>query len=230
MEKTQITWQPNKLMLFFCLITVLVVSWVTEQTGSLWLHLDTIAFNFCNQFLAAGRTIQVLFAYMNQPWFDWFSIVLLASPCFIPGLVFPREHYKENLYCLLFAIFIAYMIKFVWVWVIAFERVSPSLILDIDYVLPNLVPDIRHVKFMSKNSFPADHGAIILTWMIMLLRYAKPYWRYIAVIIAVTLSLPRLVSGAHWLSDILVGGLSVALLSLALVWYTPLCPIQSPSR
>jgi membrane-associated phospholipid phosphatase len=35
-------------------------------------------------------------------------------------------------------------------------------------------------------------------------------------------SLPRLIAGAHWLSDILVGGVSIALIALAFGLYTPL--------
>jgi membrane-associated phospholipid phosphatase len=40
--------------------------------------------------------------------------------------------------------------------------------------------------------------------------------------------MPRLMAGAHWMSDIIVGGLSTALTTLAFGLYTPL--LNAPQK
>jgi len=45
---------------------------------------------------------------------------------------------------------------------------------------------------------------------------------FISLLIFIPLLIPRLVSGAHWLTDTLVGSLYIAILSTALLLFTPL--------
>ena len=52
--------------------------------------------------------------------------------------------------------------------------------------------------------------------------FAKPKYRLAIVGITILFSLPRLIGGAHWFSDDLVGGVFLALFSVAWVCYTPL--------
>ena len=56
----------------------------------------------------------------------------------------------------------------------------------------------------------------------MLRFFVRNFWSLAAALLVVFFSLPRLIAGAHWLSDILVGGVSIALVTLAFGLYTPL--------
>jgi Kdo2-lipid A phosphotransferase len=212
-------WYDVNIPLWCGWVGLFCASWFFAPLADVWLRVDTLTFYQLNQLLALGHGIPALFAYMNQPLFDWISLALLGLLCCVPGVVFSSENYRVGIRFLFLGALVAYQIKFIWLWWGSMGRVSPSLVLDVDYILPNLTPTLRHVKFMSKNCFPADHGAIIVTCVMNLMVYAKPYIRYIALLIAIFLCLPRLASGAHWLSDVLVGGVLVALMSFTLVCF-----------
>lgn len=75
----------------------------------------------------------------------------------------------------------------------------------------------------STSSFPGDHG-------MMLLIFAGYMWRFftfrsflLAMLIVVVFSLPRIMIGAHWLTDIVVGSLSVVLVGLSWWLLTNAC-------
>ncbi|MGU7807728.1 phosphatase PAP2 family protein, partial [Escherichia coli] len=77
-------------------------------------------------------------------------------------------------------------------------------------------------KDASKDSFPGDHG-------MMLLIFASFMWRYfgrralgVALIIFVVFAFPRVMIGAHWFSDIAVGSLTAVLIGAPWVLMTPL--------
>ena len=74
----------------------------------------------------------------------------------------------------------------------------------------------------SKDSFPGDHG-------MMLLIFASFMWRYfgrrafaIALVIFVVFAFPRVMIGAHWFTDIAVGSLTAVLIGAPWVLMTPL--------
>ncbi|HBU3549680.1 TPA: phosphatase PAP2 family protein [Klebsiella pneumoniae] len=100
------------------------------------------------------------------------------------------------------------------------QRASPSLFFsDI-----TRVSDVVNfpTKDASKDSFPGDHG-------MMLLIFASFMWRYfgrralgVALIIFVVFAFPRVMIGAHWFSDIAVGSLTAVLIGAPWVLMTPL--------
>jgi len=116
-------------------------------------------------------------------------------------------------------------------------RLSPTLVLEPHYKLTELVPWIN-AKDASSRSFPGDHATVLLLFSIFIhafcgRRYA---WIYILVII---FSLPRLVSGAHWFTDVMIGGAATALMVAPLTIVTPIrnrlcqaiyCSIQKIKR
>jgi membrane-associated phospholipid phosphatase len=94
---------------------------------------------------------------------------------------------------------------------------SPSLVLEPVARLPELVPWME-AKWESKNSFPGDHAvaAFAFVGLSFILMDRKTAW--LAALFGLLYSVPRLVSGAHWLSDELVGG-GIALF-VTLGWVT----------
>jgi membrane-associated phospholipid phosphatase len=88
------------------------------------------------------------------------------------------------------------------------------------------------VKEIAYDSWPGEHTAVNLIWSLFMstiisrssnsLSTLKRFLMYMIVwFFAILFSIARLVSGAHWLSDCLAGGLSEALIVVAIGIYTP---------
>lgn len=72
------------------------------------------------------------------------------------------------------------------------------------------------------NSFPGDHGLMLMIFAGYMLRFADRRVATWSVAFVVLLSAPRIMVGAHWFSDVYMGALSIALLALPWVLCTPL--------
>ena len=104
---------------------------------------------------------------------------------------------------------------------VAFHRQSPTLALGECLLLSQLVPDVP-AKDHSRWSFPGDHGFILLS-IALYIGYIgardTSQWAWLA---AVLLALPRLIAGAHWPTDIMIGSACMALIAMAILMATPL--------
>ncbi len=103
------------------------------------------------------------------------------------------------------------------------ERKSPTLMLDSFTNLSEKVTWLK-VKFKSPKSFPADHATTALSFIISFLYLARNNMKITvaAILYGIFLCLPRLVAGAHWLTDVLVGSGSISLIFFSWAFCTPL--------
>ncbi|NQS87977.1 phosphatase PAP2 family protein [Pantoea allii] len=76
-------------------------------------------------------------------------------------------------------------------------------------------------KDASKDSFPGDHGMMLMIFAAFMWRYFGFRTFLVSVVIVVVFSLPRIMAGAHWFTDIAVGSLSVTLVGLSWWLLTP---------
>ncbi len=102
----------------------------------------------------------------------------------------------------------------------AVVRHSPAYLLGDDFTdLAELHE--REVKVRSAASFPSNHGTVfMLVFTMSLYRYGRKAWLLFP--IATVLSLPRCLTGAHWVGESLVGSLLMTWLIGAVVMTTPL--------
>lgn len=100
------------------------------------------------------------------------------------------------------------------------KRASPTLSFEHIY----RVSELLHIptKDASKDSFPGDHGMMLLIFSAFMLRYFGKTAGIIALIIFVVFAFPRVMIGAHWFTDIAVGSLTVILIGLPWWLMTPL--------
>lgn len=107
------------------------------------------------------------------------------------------------------------------------DRASASVYFDQLYHNVNWVSQLSGwpAKDRSGSSFPGDHG-------MMLLIFAVYMWKYIgkdafikAMAVFIIFSLPRIMGGAHWFTDVFVGSVSFVLLVLSWILLTPLADI-----
>ncbi|KAL0484347.1 inner membrane protein YeiU [Acrasis kona] len=78
------------------------------------------------------------------------------------------------------------------------------------------------VKDISESSFPSDHSAIALSWLFYMFTFKSLPVDLMSIILALFFCSPRLVSGAHYLSDSLIGSLGLVIISIGLYYGSPI--------
>lgn len=226
MQQTRRIWHP--LPFFLCHLFALLIygSWLFTPTRSLWDALDNELFFLLNGLLADGGWWVRFWAAANTKIADivsGLSMILIFLVFIFTG---PRSSRIDRLS--MFGIMSGMILLSqdgglvdLYKEIIAVERFSPSLVLEPAYRLSELVPQIK-AKDASYSSFPGDHGIVIIIWAGSIWFFANWRWGLIATLIGALILLPRMVAGAHWLSDNLVGSSLLGLLMLAWILCTPL--------
>jgi membrane-associated phospholipid phosphatase len=212
---------PNCIRHGSILSAALLLSWFVEPTRSIWLALDEHFFWATNDTLARGRPWQVLWAVAN------FRAVDLLAALSMVGLY---AHYVLRRGRDQLVRFVAAGLMLTSLLVVAkrfadalsvVHRRSPTLIHTNAHRLSEIVPWIS-AKDSAVDSFPGDHCMVLLICAGVITFYLPRAWAAGAWVVAVAFTAPRLMSGAHWLSDNLVGSLAIAVFLLTWVLATPL--------
>lgn len=100
------------------------------------------------------------------------------------------------------------------------KRASPTL----TFTDINRVSELLSLptKDASRDSFPGDHGMMLLIFSAFMWRYFGKAAGGVALIIFVVFAFPRVMIGAHWFTDIIVGSMTVILIGLPWWLMTPL--------
>jgi Kdo2-lipid A phosphotransferase len=212
-------WRPLILIFANLFGILLFASWLLEPTRSLWMQLDNWAFWAMNNSLAEGRTWQWLWAITNHRLFD---LVAAASMLLLYGhrsLIGDRENLNRyiaiGILLLLTALIASQIGK-----ALPIDRISGTFEYPEALRVSNLVPVLA--KDTAIDSFPGDHGLILLLFAGFVSFFMPRSYGVIALIMMIAFTLPRLMSGAHWLTDEIVGALSIGVIFLSWVLATPL--------
>ncbi len=215
----------KRFLILHLVAALLLISWLFVPTRMLWNQLDLVGFQFLNSFVQTSPFWQKFWALANYKSSEWImdgvrliffaTFFLLAKPNDRPVRV------AKVLTIILFLVFWVMAIKPFIHKIIDFERLSPTACDETAFRLSKVI-DWIYVKDHSAASFPSDHGvtACIFTGSM----FALFGWRYglFAIITEGYYCMPRLVTGAHWPSDILVGSATVAIILCAWFYATPL--------
>ncbi len=198
----------------------LFFSWYIPVNHGFWFPLDSSLFHFFNQGLVKSDAYLWLVAITNNRAFDGFS--LLAMGCLMLSF-WLKEDYSGRRRILIIGLVMlltAVIVNQLAQHLMPVKRASPSL------SFPNIyrVSELLHIptKDASKDSFPGDHGMMLLIFSGFMLRYFGKKAFAIALLIVVIFAFPRVMIGTHWLTDIVVGSLSAVLIGLPWVLMTPL--------
>jgi membrane-associated phospholipid phosphatase len=198
----------------------LFLSWYLPVNHGAWFPLDASIFHFFNQGLVESRAFLWFVALTNNRAFDACSLV--AMGCLMLSFWLPEDRHGRRrivvigLTMLLFAVVLNQLAQFI----IPVKRESPTLFFSGIHRVSELLN--FPTKDASKDSFPGDHGMMLLIFTAIMLRYFGKKAFAIALIIFVVFAFPRVMIGAHWFTDIAVGSLSVALIGLPWCLMTPL--------
>lgn len=213
-------WQWRALLLSYAVATLLIASYLLPFTYPLWHALDVHTAFVLNNLVRDNHAQQLLWSFGNLRIFDYVPgaamlLVLVHFALFGEGRVGVRMA-QSFIVCVLLIGLVAITRELIFKGV---DRDSPSVVLQPFTMLSDTTS--LDPKDHSHNSFPGDHATVVATFVYLLWVVAGRRYGIVAFLIAAITVLPRLVSGAHWLSDIVLGGVVTALLTVPWVVFTP---------
>lgn len=198
---------------------IIFLSWYLPAQHGFWLSIDTHIFYFFNQHILPDTFFASFVAYTNNRKFD--LVILLAMGALYYN-TFRKKDYRGKRHLIIVGLVM--VISAVLInqlgQNIPIERPSPTLHFQDAYRV-GVVTGIP-TKDASGDSFPGDHGLMLLIFCSFILRYLSFRSFLCALLITVVFSLPRVMAGAHWASDILVGSISLTLVTTSWLLITPL--------
>jgi membrane-associated phospholipid phosphatase len=204
---------------------VLFASWVLPPTAAWWDRVDHVVFQSFNATLDRWGDYWVhSVAWANHRLYDLTVAVLYAVLVVVYCLEGRGRRFARRAASLAVVLVALLAFRAVVGWItttVDYRRPSPTLAVSGATRLTTLLPEVR-TKDSSKASFPSDH-ALVAFWVGLFFwtRGARRH-KLAAAGLAVLAVLPRLVGGAHWLTDVAVGGLCLALFFFGLLACTRL--------
>ena len=214
-------WRPLPLIVCNALALLLVFSWYSDWGQALWAPLDQAVFFALNGSLAEGHAWQMFWAVTNTKRFDYTSalvILLLFSYHILRG---NRRQIIERTAAGVLIVFTVVFAIQVSKNFLDYGRPGASTSLEPSILLSQIITGFEF-KDTSHNSFPGDHGIALIMFTSMLWFFAGRGLGLVMLFLSLFLMLPRMVTGAHWLTDNLVGASYVSLIALSWVLATPL--------
>ncbi len=204
----------------------LMASWLVPPCEAAWSALDQWCFRTLNGTLSGRPAWQRLVALANCRAFDLVAGAVLLTLLAV-HLRFAEARRRGSGWFGLAGLGVLLLVGRLLLvdglahgW-LAYHRLSPSLV-DSDAIrLSQLVPDVA-AKDASPWCFPGDHGFVLASVAIYLTLFSRPELATLAWLAAATFAVPRLIIGAHWLSDIAVGSLAAGLVTVSwTLWPLP---------
>ncbi len=212
-------WNLKKLILLPSIGILLLLSFFSPL--ALWETLDRSTFHFLNSFIQESTLAQNFWAFTGNRAMDWIHDIVMLTFFAVAIKAAPRELKLRKVGELLFAALIIALVitqvtKFVHVY-----RHSPSLVEEGAFRLSEVIDWIK-VKDYSKKSFPGDHAITATLFSGFIFAFMGLRAGFLSFLYAIFWCLPRLILGAHHLSDLLVGSLSISLITLGIALGTPI--------
>lgn len=188
---------------------------------TLWDHFDDHIFWFFNHTISADNpSWTTLLATMNSRLFDPVVIVMMLALMGLGCQRDPKGGWPRwvgiGVTMILTAGVTALLVRFF----VTYTHESPTLRYPGSTRITELVS--FSTKATSNRSFPGDHGIMAMIFTGFMLAFGDRLVRSLSLVLLVLAAAPRVVVGAHWFTDILVGSLAIVLLILPWVLCTPL--------
>ncbi|MBF0589826.1 MAG: hypothetical protein HQL53_11935, partial [Magnetococcales bacterium] len=188
---------------------------------------DEVVFRALNGSLAWGSVWQGFWAIANWRPFDLVSgvvVIMLTMQCLRgdDGGRFVHERLASlALFGLVIAAIKIFAFEIVIGEVLNYDRVSPSRVLEGAVFLSKKITWVK-AKDASGSSFPGDHAFVLSMMMAFVWIHGRRRMGLLALVCFFPFYLPRLVGGAHWATDVLVGGGALTLIGVGLWFGSPL--------
>ena len=207
---------------------ILLMSWLYPFSHQYWQQLDTWFFWMMNGSMIDHPNWQYIIVWANYRAAD--LVPALLTLLLYLHYCFKGKDYYEIIQRIVYGITILILLL---ITIIIFKfalfegvlkyfelsnvlpRKSATYMFDNTVRLDLIFPEIR-TKVTSKDSFPGDHATVLLFFAVFISYYSGKVYGSLSFLLAFIFIMPRLIGGAHWLSDILVGSISIVLASSSL--------------
>ncbi len=227
-QLAQARWCWRELIICNVIAFLLMASWLWQPTRQLWDAFDGWLFHFLNAPLANHPIWATIWAIGNMRPVDA-AIGLVMLVTIIKGdFIFSGAQVRRALYAFLALLLLMLLIRIALfdqvLKLLQWKRASPSLVVDGAVRLTTLFPGWEQqwaLKDSSEQCFPGDHASVLFIWTAMLLYFARGKALFFVWLLTILYALPRLIAGAHWGSDVFVGGAFLSLMAFGWGFYTP---------
>ena len=212
----------NRLMTILVLNALglaLFFSWYLPVNHGFWFSIDKEIFYWFNDRLLTNKPLLWLLAITNFRAFDGVSLLAMGG-LYLHFWLRDTPQGRRRLLAIGIAMLICAVVLNQLGHLIPVSHASPT----------KFFPNVMHVsdltgipaKDASADSFPGDHGMLLMIFACFMLRYFTRRAFMIAVAIVIIFAAPRIMIGAHWFTDVVVGSLSVVLVGMSWCLLTPL--------
>ena len=222
------SWRWRELIICNVVAALLLSSWVWQPTRQLWDTYDLQLFHWLNAPLATHPIWAMIWAIGNMRPVDAGVGLIMLITIIKSDFIFSGPQVRRALYAFLALLVLMLLIRMTLfseaVKLMAWQRSSPSLNVEGAVRLTSLFPGWEqkwYLKDSSKQCFPGDHASVLFIWTALLLFFARGKALFFVWLLTILYLLPRLIAGAHWGSDVFVGGLFLSLVAFGWGFYTP---------
>ncbi|OCA59429.1 hypothetical protein A9R10_20085 [Aeromonas piscicola] len=209
----------NKFVPCYLVGGLIAISWSVLPAHGPWDHWDLAVFHLVNGWLGQSQLWADVVAVTNNRLFD---LAVLACMGLILATCFFRSHEsgRRRLVAMGVVMLLGALAINQFGHLLPVSRPSPTLTVA-DALRVSQLSAIP-TKDSSSDSFPGDHALFLMIFAGFALRYLPRGAGMTAILMVPLFSAPRILSGAHWLTDVYVGALSLTLLCLPLLLLTGL--------
>ncbi|WP_067708653.1 phosphatase PAP2 family protein [Erwinia sp. ErVv1] len=196
----------------------LFFSWYLPAHHGFWFDIDKSIFYWFNERLVTSKPLLWFVAITNYRAFDGVSLLAMGA-LYLSFWLHETPQGRRRMLAIGITMLLAAVVLNQLGHLIPVSHPSPT----------KFFPDVNHVtrltgiptKDASADSFPGDHGMMLMIFACFMLRYFTRRAFLIAVAIVLIFASPRIMIGAHWFTDVVVGSLSIVLVGMSWLLITP---------
>ncbi|WP_345828272.1 phosphatase PAP2 family protein [Erwinia sp. HDF1-3R] len=196
----------------------LFFSWYLPAHHGFWFDIDKSIFYWFNERLVTSKPLLWFVAITNYRAFDGVSLLAMGA-LYLSFWLHETPQGRRRMLAIGITMLLAAVVLNQLGHLIPVSHPSPT----------KFFPDVNHVtrltgiptKDASADSFPGDHGMMLMIFACFMLRYFTRRAFLIAVAIVLIFASPRIMIGAHWFTDVAVGSLSIVLVGMSWLLITP---------